>query len=47
MNLLIALRNALIILALSWVGVTVESRDARHGDCSDSTVCIAGGHAAN
>lgn len=48
MQVLIALRNALIIMALAWVGVTVGASEAsKSQDCADATLCITRGHGLN
>jgi hypothetical protein len=46
MVLLIALRDAVIALALAWVGVSVEQRDesrARGSGC-EANVCVGAQH---
>lgn len=41
MQWLITLRNALVILALSWLGVTVGPDSASQRDCADANLCIS------
>lgn len=39
LTLLATVRDFLVALALSWVGVTVEGQGADKGRCADAEIC--------
>lgn len=40
MLILIAIRDALVILALSWVGVSIEPREPQDRSACQADICI-------